>query len=454
LSNMDSIMVLTVCGRGSESDSGFANGGRSLAAYDQGTRFVIPAASREGVYQLCWCAAEQICEMPWDYTVSIGRLDIGGPDAGFTYRCFEWEMCIIEDLQGKRFSDGDRMIVVKPGIECKYYPHGGPPPPYQVGFPNNGVGLPATNDGKRHSWGSGLIRAPPGRYSLCWCNNRTAPEGCTEDGPFDILGGIVRVGDSKEFQFVTRPADNPPRESDFELSYLLAAPLPLLFCGAICLGVKKLVTRRGVPDPEAPPLFDRTGDSAVTDQQIRDLINKDVKEVLQTRVKVAALAKNRGGKTNYGLLALYGLLRRNATTVQKLGKTDESKSKVQDKKAASPWEEEAEKEEAEKEKESENEETDDDETDDEESGGRNPEGFDTESEGSKPEPKKEKEDRIVVQDVAPEDNHNLDRIPEPPSTRFKSLRNHRLQGILELDLDEPLEDDDEGRSQSVASYYS
>lgn len=447
LGDMDSIMVLTVCGRGSQSDSGFANGGRSLATYDQGTRFVIPAASREGVYQLCWCAAEQICNNPWDFTVSLGRLDIGGPDAGYTYRCFEWETCTIEDLQGKQLSEGDRLIAVKPGTECKDYPYGGPPPPYQPGFPNNGVGLPATNGGKQHSWGSGLLRAPPGRYLICWCNNLTAPEGCTKDGPFDIPGGIIRVGDSKEFQYVTRPADNPSRESDFELSYLLAAPLPLLFCGAICLGVKKLVTRRGVPDPEAPPLFESAdAGRAITNQQMRESMNKDVQEVLQTRVKVAALARNRNVKTNYGLLALYGLLRKNATTVEKIVKTDESKSKVRDKKGVSTESKAKTSDESDEEAE---EESENEETDDEISEGSNPAAAHSESDGANSDIEEEKLDDFAEQD-------QTDRVPEPPSTKFKYMRNNRLMQILDLPEDDESDKGSRatGSVRSPASYYS
>ena len=46
--------------------------------------------------------------------------------------------------------------------------------------------------------------------------------------------------DSKEFQYVTRPEDNPPRQGDDAISLLLAIPLPLLFFGAICFGIKTL----------------------------------------------------------------------------------------------------------------------------------------------------------------------------------------------------------------------
>ena len=30
---------------------------------------------------------------------------------------------------------------------------------------------------------------------------------CTEEGPFNIPGGALRIGDSREFQYVTRPED-------------------------------------------------------------------------------------------------------------------------------------------------------------------------------------------------------------------------------------------------------
>eukprot|EP00930_Biecheleria_cincta_P032181 TRINITY_DN22338_c0_g1_i1.p1 TRINITY_DN22338_c0_g1~~TRINITY_DN22338_c0_g1_i1.p1 ORF type:complete len:1864 (-),score=197.90 TRINITY_DN22338_c0_g1_i1:150-5741(-) len=442
LNDMDTIMVLTVCGQGSPADSGFTNGGKSLLTYDQGTKFVIPAASREGVYQVCWCAAEQTCINPWDYTTSLGRLDVGGPDAGFTYRCFEWEVCTITDLQGKSLSEGDRFIAVKPGTVCRDYPYGGPPPPFQPGFPNDGVALPSTNGGKEHTWGSDLLRAPPGRYSLCWCNNRTAPEGCTEKGPFDIPGGFVRVGDSKEFQYITRPEDNPPRQSDFELSYLLAAPLPLLFCSAICFGVKKLVTRRGIPDPEAPPLFEPQANArANREQQMRDSVNKDVQEVLQTRVRVAALVKSKTEKQNYGLLALYGLLRRNTTTVEKVVKTEDSK--VRDKKGEP-------KRKKPKTFESSDEEAEDDKDDEAETDDGRQISDGSGSELANSDIEEEKLDDFEQID-------HVEKLPEPPSTKFKSMRNSRILKILDLP-----EDDDacskgspsSGSSQTPRSYYS
>ena len=54
---------------------------------------------------------------------------------------------------------------------------------------------------------------------------------------FHLLS-TVSLEDSKEFQYVTRPEDNPPREGDDAIALLLAVPLPLLFFGAICFGIK------------------------------------------------------------------------------------------------------------------------------------------------------------------------------------------------------------------------
>ena len=54
---------------------------------------------------------------------------------------------------------------------------------------------------------------------------------------FHLLS-TVSPEDSKEFQYVTRPEDNPPREGDDAIALLLAVPLPLLFFGAICFGIK------------------------------------------------------------------------------------------------------------------------------------------------------------------------------------------------------------------------
>lgn len=54
--------------------------------------------------------------------------------------------------------------------------------------------------------------------------------------------------DSKEFQYVTRPEDNPPRQGDDAIALLLAIPLPLLFFGAICFGIKTHGCKRSYRD--------------------------------------------------------------------------------------------------------------------------------------------------------------------------------------------------------------
>mmetsp|Transcript_56124 Transcript_56124/g.99929 ORF Transcript_56124/g.99929 Transcript_56124/m.99929 type:complete len:1827 (-) Transcript_56124:189-5669(-) len=317
----DKVMPLAACGDGGTPDSGFGSGGGSIATYEGGTVFTLPDTTQAGTYQLCWCAAEQSCMNGWDYTLSLGRLDIGGPKPGFTYLCFEWEPCFIPEIEGleQSLSDGDLFLVIANGIKCKDYPEGEPTPPFQDGFPNDGVSLPATGGGKNISWGDGLIRAPPGVYSMCWCSNQTQPGGCTKNGPFNIPGGTIRIGNSKEFQYVTRPEDPEPRDGDQQLSYLIAIPLPLLFCGAVVLGVRKLQSTKAKADPEAPPIRIFDPPKALTKAQNKDKHNTEVKEVLETRTRVAGYVEWKASQENAvkdTVLALYGLARHHTVVEQ------------------------------------------------------------------------------------------------------------------------------------------
>lgn len=309
LNDGDRVMVLTKCGDAVFDLETFPSGAGSLATFDHGGSFTIPAGERAGKYQICWCAAEQLCLNSVDYSVTLGRLTIGGPDDSVTYRCFEWEPCSIEDLEGQLLSDGDRLMVVADGTDCL----GGPEP--QVGFPNGAVSLPATSSGKHFTWGSGLVRVPTRIYALCWCHAPYNNGSCTEEGPFDVPGGALRIGDSKEFQYVTRPEDNPPREGDDAIALLLAVPLPLLFFGAICFGIKKLIGRKlKHQDETRNPWAEKRG---LNPMQKRSKIRGEVQEVAATRASISRLADSKACTQDLrpkdGLLALYGMLRQHGT---------------------------------------------------------------------------------------------------------------------------------------------
>lgn len=306
LNDGDRVMVLTKCGDAVVDLETFPSGAGSLATFDTGGSFTIPAGERAGKYQICWCAAEQLCLNSVDYSVTLGRLTIGGPDDSVTYRCFEWEPCSIEDLEGQLLSDGDRLMVVADGTDCL----GGAAEP-QVGFPNGAVSLPATSSGKHFTWGSGLVRVPPGIYALCWCHAPYNNGSCSVEGPFDVPGGVLRIGDSKEFQYVTRPEDNPPREGDDAIALLLAVPLPLLFFGATCFGIKKLIGRKMKHQDETrnPWAVKRGLDSI----QKRSKMRGEVQEVAETRASISRMADSKARTKDLrpkdGLLALYSMLR-------------------------------------------------------------------------------------------------------------------------------------------------
>ncbi|CAJ1459137.1 unnamed protein product [Effrenium voratum] len=308
LNNDDQVMVLTKCGEAVVDAETFEQGSVSLATFDEGGSFTLPPGSRAGTFQVCWCPGEQLCLNAVDFSITLGRVIIGGPQDSVTYRCFEWEACTISDLEGANLAEGDRLVVVPDGTDCLT---SGGNPTRQENFPNNAVSFPATAEGKDFSWGPGLVRAAPGYYALCWCHAPYNGGVCTEEGPFNIPGGALRIGDSREFQYVTRPEDNPPRDSDALVALLLALPLPLLFFGAIFLGVKRLIGRKKAQQDETNnPWAERM---RVDHLQERSKLQGDVVEVAETRNKISQLADARardqvtGSKD--GLMALYGMLR-------------------------------------------------------------------------------------------------------------------------------------------------
>jgi len=204
-----------------------------------------------------------------------------------------------------------------------------------------GLSLPATDGGRRYSWGPGLVRAAVGYYALCWCSNTATADdnssnqtvtSCTEEGPFRVPGGVIRVGSSKEFQFISNSQEIPPRAADPQLSWLLAIPLPALFFGAICLGISRVRGRRGgCEDPEAPPLVAEP-DAVLSAQRLRSMLALDSKEVADTRDDISKLM-DRGRKNSdqkSSLLALYLILRRNIqgnTELKRKQKTKKSFTK-------------------------------------------------------------------------------------------------------------------------------
>lgn len=118
-----------------------------------------------------------------------------------------------------------------------------PPGLFQEGFPLQGLSLPATDGGRRYSWGSGLVRAAVGYYALCWCSNtggvaddnssnQTTVTSCTEEGPFRVPAGVIRVGSSKEFQFISNSQEclGPFQWADKWLICLICLMLRARFC--------------------------------------------------------------------------------------------------------------------------------------------------------------------------------------------------------------------------------
>ncbi|CAJ1363703.1 unnamed protein product, partial [Effrenium voratum] len=296
LGNNDKVMLLTKCGEGIPESATFLEGAMSVATFHDGTTFLLPASAQSVSYQVCWCPEENTCMQARDFSLALGRLDFGGPVPEVVYRCFEWEPCEIPELDGSSLQDGDRLLVVPDGTSCREMAPG----TFQEGIPNSAVTEPATENGTRFTWGDGLVRAAPGHYALCWCSN------CSENGPFPTPAGVLRVGSSKEFQFLELPRDRPERGADTQLSWLLAIPLPALFFGAICLGITRLHSRKARAEPEAPSVDGVV--EYVDPQRQRTIIALEAREVAETRDNISKLVAQ-GGKEKFSVLALFGLFR-------------------------------------------------------------------------------------------------------------------------------------------------
>merc|ERR1712194_254503 len=85
------------------------------------------------------------------------------------------------------------------------------------------------------------------------------------------------------------------RNNDAWFAYLLAAPLPIIFCFAVAAGWKRLSSRQAAREPEAPPLFKKKIPfSEIAQRKQRHM--HDVKQVLDTRLRSGTGKKGKGGK--------------------------------------------------------------------------------------------------------------------------------------------------------------
>jgi len=291
----DKVMVMAACGAGT-APAVFANDGMSSFTSEDGSRFVLPPSTTGGRWRICWCPGEFICIQGIDFVVDLGVLEIGGPDPNFVYDCYEWQPCTIPQLTAMDMHDGDRFVVVYKGTDC-----GAGNFRTVEGFPGGGVSLPAEGGGYTVSWGSGLVRAPPDVYKLCWCNSVWMQSGnwsgnCSTAGPFSTEGGGLRVRTSAEYQFATRPAEPEKRGSeDSFYAYFLAIPLPLVFCLAVVAGWRRMVARTA-GENAAPPSFLKQRGNYASEEQQKTMHMHLIKQVLDTRLKIKALRNAKAEK--------------------------------------------------------------------------------------------------------------------------------------------------------------
>jgi len=289
-------MAMTVCGYGRVAD-GFANGGVSIATLNDGSVFTMPPSTEGGLYRACWCAAESICDLPYEFVVDLGQLQVGGPDSSAMYECFEWVTCSIDYLYGTWLADGDRLLVVPSGVNCATMKL---PLPRVSGVPQGGISTAAATGGRTLSWGSDEMRAAPGFYGLCWCGTESEGDGsCGPESLFGIPAGVLKVSDYVKYAYITRPKDPSPRKMDRWFAYALAIPLPILLALAVAFGWRRLSARMSTSDPEAPQLFS-SRKAWVANAQEKARHAHSIEQVLQTRLRVAAEqeARAKTGTTN------------------------------------------------------------------------------------------------------------------------------------------------------------
>lgn len=151
------------------------------------------------------------------------------------------------------------------------------------GWPQDGMSSFGTSGGTFFSWGSAQNRMAPSIYTLCWCSAVLAPGGvCNGSAPFDMQGGQIRVGTSKEFQFSTRVADPETRSMEGMYGLLLLAPLALVACTLGFFGWKKVHRLNNNLVPQAPPPFPKTVAWSHAEQQTLRL-SHNIKQVAAQR---------------------------------------------------------------------------------------------------------------------------------------------------------------------------
>lgn len=92
-----------------------------------------------------------------------------------------------------------------------------------------------------------------------------------------------------------RPDEPEVRSNDDWFSYLLAAPLPILFCLVIAAGWKRLSSRQASFEPEAPPLYKKKIPfSEIAQRKTRQM--HEIKQVLDTRLRAGKGKKKTWGK--------------------------------------------------------------------------------------------------------------------------------------------------------------
>lgn len=323
--------------------------------------FELPPSTEGGRFRACYCPADSICVRGEDYFVDLGQVEVGGPDPNLLYTCYEWRPCTLS-LGGSVLRDGDRVVAVRGGrggCEARHAAVEGWPLD-GVSLPAGG-GEGRTITWGEEAVLENFVIAEPGLYELCWCSSRKReeeylflgigdPDGdldddfvvgnesgngsrrlrrrltdgvsaptmspateaptsaptpaptqgfqCSKVGPFGVSAGQLRIAPYREYQYVNRKPDPEERNSDLMYAYLLAIPLPVLFCLAIVLGWRRLAKYGGAKyggeeEAEAPPLF--TKRPALNDA-LREKASTmyAVQQVLETRITVREQLKQTG----------------------------------------------------------------------------------------------------------------------------------------------------------------
>mmetsp|Transcript_35499 Transcript_35499/g.62642 ORF Transcript_35499/g.62642 Transcript_35499/m.62642 type:complete len:1427 (-) Transcript_35499:25-4305(-) len=174
---------------------GFPDNGLAHHADNTGTAYFWrggPLVAPGLGYQVCWCnGTDSPCAAVSDFRLRVGIMDLTGPSseqAADQMYCVAGEPCTLSYFRGYGLANGNRLVPVPlTAAGCNWERANPAEPLAPPGFPNNGITLPASHDGRMYSWGAEPVLAAGGLYIVCWCGTLAADgtPDCPLERPVD-----------------------------------------------------------------------------------------------------------------------------------------------------------------------------------------------------------------------------------------------------------------------------